>query len=159
MKVFVIIFLVNFTIFADAGKGGSKFCKSADMKLDELKDMMEEKDCPSPVVPPAPLMSCKEIYDATGSKENKAYTVDLNGCKKLPVYCNMDGAGLGDCGGGGWTLVMKINGAKQTFKFDSPFWTNKKEYGLPEGERLAWMTKRLSYQPTGTHPSPRSVSV
>ena len=25
--------------------------------------------------------------------------------------------------------------------------------------RLAWMTKRLSYQPTGTHPSPRSVSV
>ena len=31
---------------------------------------------------------------------------------KLPVYCNMDGAGLGDCGGGGWTLVMKIDGAK-----------------------------------------------
>ena len=45
-------------------------------------------------------------------QKNKAYTVDLNGCKKLPVYCNMDGAGLGDCGGGGWTLVMKINGAK-----------------------------------------------
>lgn len=31
---------------------------------------------------------------------------------KLPVYCNMDGAGLGDCGGGGWTLVMKIDGTK-----------------------------------------------
>ena len=31
---------------------------------------------------------------------------------KLPVYCNMDGTGLGDCGGGGWTLVMKIDGAK-----------------------------------------------
>ncbi|CAH3044354.1 unnamed protein product [Pocillopora meandrina] len=38
--------------------------------------------------------------------------IDLNGCRKLPVYCNMDGAGLGDCGGGGWTLVMKINGAE-----------------------------------------------
>ena len=30
----------------------------------------------------------------------------------FPVYCNMDGAGLGDCGGGGWTLVMKIDGNK-----------------------------------------------
>ena len=31
---------------------------------------------------------------------------------KFPVYCNMDGEGLGDCGGGGWTLVMKIDGTK-----------------------------------------------
>ena len=50
------------------------------------------------------------------SKENKAYMIDLNGCRKLPVYCNMDDAGLGDCGGGGWTLVMKINGAKVSTK-------------------------------------------
>ena len=50
------------------------------------------------------------------SKENKAYMIDLNGCRKLPVYCNMDGAGLGDCGGGGWTLVMKINGAEVSTK-------------------------------------------
>ncbi|XP_022800199.1 uncharacterized skeletal organic matrix protein 5-like isoform X1 [Stylophora pistillata] len=96
--------------------------------------MIGEKDCPSPVAPFKLLMSCKEIYDLTGSKENKAYVVDVNCCRKLPVYYNVDGAGLGDCGGGGWTLVMKINGAKQTFKFDSPFWSNKKEYGLPEGE-------------------------
>ena len=27
------------------------------------------------------------------------------------MYCSMDGE-LGDCGGGGWTLVMKIDGAK-----------------------------------------------
>lgn len=31
---------------------------------------------------------------------------------KLPVYCNMDGACLADCGAGGWTLVMKIDGTK-----------------------------------------------
>ena len=31
---------------------------------------------------------------------------------KLPVYCNLDGAGLGDCGAGGWTLVMKTDGSK-----------------------------------------------
>ncbi len=31
---------------------------------------------------------------------------------KFPVYCNMDGDGLGECGEGGWTLVMKIDGTK-----------------------------------------------
>ena len=30
---------------------------------------------------------------------------------KLPVYCHMK-SDLGDCGGGGWTLVMKIDGSK-----------------------------------------------
>ena len=48
MKLIAIIFLVNFTIFADTGKGESKFCQSADIKLDELKEMIGEKDCPSP---------------------------------------------------------------------------------------------------------------
>ena len=31
---------------------------------------------------------------------------------ELPVYCNMDGVDLGECGSGGWTLVMKIDGTK-----------------------------------------------
>ena len=33
----------------------------------------------------------------------------------IPVYCHMDSVGLGEngeCGGGGWTLVMKIDGSK-----------------------------------------------
>ena len=29
----------------------------------------------------------------------------------LPVYCHMTND-LGACGGGGWTLVMKMNGTK-----------------------------------------------
>ena len=32
--------------------------------------------------------------------------------KLTQVYCNMNGHGLGDCGGGGWTLVMKMDGSK-----------------------------------------------
>ena len=28
------------------------------------------------------------------------------------MYCHMTSAGLGACGGGGWTLVMKIDGSK-----------------------------------------------
>ena len=31
---------------------------------------------------------------------------------KVPVYCHMTSSGLGACGGGGWTLVMKIDGTK-----------------------------------------------
>ena len=34
------------------------------------------------------------------------------GYMKLPVYCYMDGDDLGECGGGGWTMVMKIDGSK-----------------------------------------------
>ena len=44
-------------------------------------------------------------------KENKAYILKV-GSVKIPVYCHMTGAGLGTCGGGGWTLVMKTDGAK-----------------------------------------------
>ena len=31
---------------------------------------------------------------------------------KVPVYCHMSSHGLGACGGGGWTLVMKTDGNK-----------------------------------------------
>ena len=31
---------------------------------------------------------------------------------KVPVYCHMSGKELGECGGGGWTLVMKTDGNK-----------------------------------------------
>ena len=31
---------------------------------------------------------------------------------KVPVYCHMSRHGLGACGGGGWTLVMKTDGNK-----------------------------------------------
>ena len=30
--------------------------------------------------------------------------------RKVLVYCHMTNIGLGACGGGGWTLVMKTDG-------------------------------------------------
>ena len=45
------------------------------------------------------------------AKENAAYLLDV-GSTKVPVYCHMTTHGLDACGGGGWTLVMKINGSK-----------------------------------------------
>ena len=51
------------------------------------------------------------IYLKYRTRENKAYHVDV-GSENIPVYCVMDYIGMGTCGGGGWTLVMKIDGTK-----------------------------------------------
>ncbi|XP_046849856.1 uncharacterized skeletal organic matrix protein 5-like isoform X2 [Xenia sp. Carnegie-2017] len=40
---------------------------------------------------------------------------------------------LGDCGRGGWTLVMKMSGNKRTFEYDSSKWTNKEVYNVDGG--------------------------
>lgn len=45
------------------------------------------------------------------SERDGAYTKKL-GNVSIPVYCYMTYDGLGPCGGGGWTLVMKIDGKK-----------------------------------------------
>lgn len=132
MKFGGVLVLVCLTIFANAGR---KFCREADQKLEDLANKIEELDCSdlgSTGCEPGPK-SCKEIYDKDKPSENKAYMLQMD-FGELPVYCNMDGVGLGECGSGGWTLVMKIDGTKRTFHYDSPFWTNKKEYGIPEGE-------------------------
>ncbi|CAH3183293.1 unnamed protein product [Porites lobata] len=43
--------------------------------------------------------------------------------KKIPVYCQMEAAELVTYGGGGWTLVMKIDGKrKNTFHYSSILW-------------------------------------
>ena len=77
------------------------------------------------------------------------------GSQKIPVYCHMGNFG---CGDGGWTLAMKINGAKvnslpplrtsryywnsqgqiknvilffkRTFHYDSNFWRNRNAYNF-----------------------------
>ena len=48
MKVIGIIFLVHYVIFTDAEEGASKYCKTADEKWDELKEMIESLNCPCP---------------------------------------------------------------------------------------------------------------
>ena len=51
-------------------------------------------------------------YLFTRMRENKAYVLNVES-EKIPVYCHMKRtAQLETCGGGGWTLVMKIDGKK-----------------------------------------------
>jgi len=75
--------------------------------------------------------SCKDIYLNGKSEGNKAYLLQMDS-GKVPVFCHM--ANLGACGGGGWTLVMKINGAKTTFHYNSNLWSNKIDFNFPGGK-------------------------
>ncbi|XP_074630950.1 putative skeletal organic matrix protein 5 [Acropora palmata] len=52
----------------------------------------------------------------------------------VSVYCHMSSQGLGSCSGGGWTLVMKIDGRKQTFHYNSVLWSNNESFNLAGGE-------------------------
>ena len=46
-------------------------------------------------------------------------------CK--PLYVHTIGSQT-YCKEGGWTLLMKIDGAKQTFHYDSPLWTSNSSF-------------------------------
>ncbi len=45
---------------------------------------------------------------------NRAYPLKLGSSFELHVYCHMTND-LGACGGGGWTMVMKMDGNKVLF--------------------------------------------
>ncbi|XP_078351548.1 uncharacterized protein LOC144636259 [Oculina patagonica] len=76
--------------------------------------------------------TCKELYDNNLAGGNKAYPLKM-GSVILPVFCHMTDD-LGDCGGGGWTLVMKIDGQKETFHYDSTYWSDKNVSNLLGGK-------------------------
>ncbi|PFX25828.1 uncharacterized skeletal organic matrix protein 5-like [Stylophora pistillata] len=83
--------------------------------------------------PPADLIfdSCKEIFDSKRAYGDKAFPLHVGG-KQIPVYCQM--TPLEGCGGGGWTMVMKIDGAKENFNYDSALWTDRKSFNTQGGE-------------------------
>ncbi|CAH3128168.1 unnamed protein product [Pocillopora meandrina] len=76
------------------------------------------------------VKSCKEIYEANKSNVSKLVSLHL-GSQLTTVLCHMGDFG---CGDGGWTPVMKINGNKSTFHYDSGYWSNKTEYNTAGGE-------------------------
>lgn len=64
--------------------------------------------CPSPVTIFGIYATCLCPFR---TRENKAYTLRLDSQDTL-VFCHLNDIGLGECGGGGWTLVIKSDGAK-----------------------------------------------
>lgn len=69
-----------------------------------------------------PLASCAAIKARWPSLPSGAYTIDPDGdggSDPFRVFCEQ----VDD--GGGWTLAMKLDGAKKTFAYDSAYWTNE----------------------------------
>ncbi|CAH3140654.1 unnamed protein product [Pocillopora meandrina] len=50
--------------------------------------------------------------------------------KPISIFCHMGNFG---CGDGGWTPVMKTDGNKITFHYNSSLWISKSDYNLPGG--------------------------
>ncbi|XP_044167612.1 uncharacterized protein LOC114973884 isoform X1 [Acropora millepora] len=74
--------------------------------------------------------SCNEIFQNQTRTKSQVYTLML-GSRNISVYCFMGDFG---CGSGGWTLVMKTDGTKNTFHYSSPFWSNRQAYNLAGGK-------------------------
>ncbi|XP_028398661.1 uncharacterized protein LOC114522223 [Dendronephthya gigantea] len=82
-----------------------------------------------------PAVACKKIFQDNPGSSDGQHTVFPGTNKEAQVFCDMTGA-LTGCGGGGWTLVMRIDGQKQTFAYDASYWTNKQEYQSDKGNVL-----------------------
>ncbi|XP_046863631.1 uncharacterized protein LOC124457416 isoform X2 [Xenia sp. Carnegie-2017] len=76
-------------------------------------------------------VSCKEAMKDTSLKDG-TYLIKTNTSECYSkVFCQRKISG---CSGEGWTLVMKIDGKKETFQYNSSLWSNKKSYMIENGE-------------------------
>eukprot|EP00794_Sanderia_malayensis_P010885 gene10885-12041_t len=69
--------------------------------------------------------SCKQIKEEKPDSSNGVY--DLKSGKH---HCIMNNS---QCGQGGWTLAMKINGTKATFDVTSSYWESNTVYNIENG--------------------------
>ncbi|KAL9952622.1 hypothetical protein ACROYT_G039898 [Oculina patagonica] len=70
------------------------------------------------------LRSCQDMYNVSGSSQSQLVTLFL-GSTLTTVFCHMGDFG---CGDGGWTPIMKMDGNKSTFHFDSAYWSDQNYY-------------------------------
>tara|TARA_Y100001934_G_C12211301_1_gene706183 strand:+ start:368 stop:1147 length:780 start_codon:yes stop_codon:yes gene_type:complete len=65
-------------------------------------------------------LSCWSILGEGHSRGDGIYWVDPEGNgEAFRVYCDMTHEG------GGWTLLLKVDGTQDTFTYSSPLWTNR----------------------------------
>ncbi|XP_078351737.1 uncharacterized protein LOC144636404 isoform X2 [Oculina patagonica] len=74
--------------------------------------------------------SCKELYDENKLRVSELVTLHFDS-KPISVLCHFGDFG---CGDGGWTPVMKIDGNKRTFHYDSHLWSDRNAYNHEGGK-------------------------
>ncbi|XP_078352410.1 uncharacterized protein LOC144637140 [Oculina patagonica] len=75
--------------------------------------------------------SCKELYESSYKSSSSQLVLLYFDSKPTSVLCHFGNFG---CGDGGWTPIMKIDGIKKTFHYNSAYWSDKNAYNLPGGE-------------------------
>ncbi|CAB4012134.1 Hypothetical predicted protein [Paramuricea clavata] len=60
------------------------------------------------------------------NKRSGVHKISVGNNKVINVYCQM--TSVLSCSGGGWTMVMKIDGRLSTFKYSSCYWTSRSTY-------------------------------
>jgi hypothetical protein len=101
---------------ASTGTGAREDAGSTDASIDA-----------APVVDAAPTAytSCLDWLQASPGAASGVYDLLDDAQNVYQAYCEME-ADSGD--GGGWTLVLKIDGTKTTFPYGDAHWTNSVSY-------------------------------
>ncbi|XP_028396104.1 uncharacterized skeletal organic matrix protein 5-like isoform X2 [Dendronephthya gigantea] len=78
------------------------------------------------------FISCKDILAKYKNSINGEYRLKSNTSDEIyDVYCHM--TNITTCGGGGWSLVLKINGENLTFAHHSSLWMNNETLAVQDG--------------------------
>ncbi len=86
--------------------------------------------------------SCREILEAGGAEGSGAYAIDTDAdgeAEPFEVWCEME------ADGGGWTLALKVDGARRTFVYDSQLWTNAETHQPEEASPDRTETKSRAF--------------
>lgn len=76
------------------------------------------------------VKSCKELYEVFKARKSHVTTLNMDSTP-TSLLCHMGDFG---CGDGGWTPVMKTDGNKQTFRYNSTLWSNTESFNPAGGE-------------------------
>ncbi len=118
----------------DAGPDAGERCQEIDIdcggpqcgRCDDDEPCAQASDCAAGACVDglcASQASCDVLRQVSPDVPSGTYTIEPEGIEQpFPVYCEM-------AGDAGWTLVLKIDGEKNTFLYNSAHWTNESDFG------------------------------